>query len=366
MPADRPTRVLLVAQPVSAGVPHHVIELLPRLEEAGLRIDVMCPRRSVLWAAAAGRPGVRLHPMPDARTPRPGDLAAFVLLVRLLRRVDVAHAHSSKAGMLVRGAAVVARRTRRVVFTPHGWSFWAYEGLPGRLAKTLERLAARWCATIVTVSVHEREAGLAAGVGHRSQYRVVPNGVDPARFAAEPVPVPGRIVMVGRLARPKRQDLAIRALAVVRRNCPQAHLELVGDGPLRAGLEQLADAHGVADAVAFLGERDDIPERVRGAACVLLASRYEGCSLAVLEAMAAGRPVVASRVGGMEELVEDGVTGRLAANEPEEMAAALAEVLGSSAEGEAMGAAARQRVAERFGAKHMVVGVLAAYSELVE
>lgn len=365
MPADRRTRILVVAQPVSAGVPHHVIGLLPDLVEAGFRIDVMCPRRSVLWAAASAHPGVSLHPMPDARTPHPGDLAVLLLLVRLLRRVDVVHAHSSKAGMLVRAAALVTGRTRRVVFTPHGWSFWACEGRAKRFVVLFERLAARWCATIVAVSAYERDAGLAVGVGRRPQFRVIPNGVDPARFAADPAPVPGRIVMVGRMAEPKRHDLAIRALAVVRRACPAAHLELVGDGPLRPGLEALAEALGVTGAVAFLGDRDDVAERLRAAACVLLASRYEGCSLAVLEAMAAGRPVVASRVGGMDELVEDGVTGRLVANVAEELAAALLEVIGPGTGGEAMGAAGRSVAAERFAAGRTSAGTIAAYRALL-
>lgn len=363
MATDRRIRVLLVAQPVVAGVPQHVIELLRHVEAAGADIHVMCPRRSVLWAAAAGRPRVRRHAMPDARAPHPGDLVALAVLVRLLRRVDVAHAHSSKAGMLVRAAAVLTRRRHRVVFTPHGWSFWACQGWAARLARVLERLAARWCAIIVAVSAHERDSGLAAGIGGPDQYEVVPNGVDAARFGLGPSPVHGRMVMVGRLAPPKRQDVAIRALALVRRTLPDAHLEVVGDGPLRRQLEELAQAEGVSEAVAFVGERDDVPSRLRAAACVVMASDYEACSLAVLEAMAGSRPVVASRVGGMDELVEDGVTGRLVANEPEEMAAAMASIL-VGADGEAMGAAARRRAAERFRAEQMAAAVLAAYRQL--
>ena len=363
MPADLRTSVLLVAQPVLAGVPHAVMELLPHLEAQGFRIEVMCPRRSVLWAAAAAR-GLRLHPMPDARTPRPGDVVAVARLVRLLRRVDVAHAHSSKAGMLVRAAAVVAGRTGRVVFTPHGWSFWACTGSAARLATALERLAARCCAAIVTASAFERDAGLSAGVGRPAQYRVVPNGVDLARFGAEPAPVPGRVVMVGRLAPQKRQDLALQALASVLRRCPDARLELVGGGPRREALGELARRLGVEGAVTFLGERDDVPEQLRTAACVMLVSGYEGCSLAVLEAMAAGRPVVASRVGGMDELVEDAVTGRLAVNEPEAMADAVADVLESPERGEAMGSAARRRAVERFGAERMAAEMLAVYRRL--
>lgn len=363
MPGDRRPRVLVVAQPAVAGVPHHVAELLPHLERAGFRIDVMCPRNSVLWASVAGRAGVRLHPMPDARVPSAGDVLAAARLVRLLRRVDVAHAHSSKAGMLVRAAAAVAGRTDRVVFTPHGWSFWACRGRAAPLATALERVAARRCAVIVTVSAAERDAGLAAGI-RPPQYRVVPNGVDPGRFVADPAPVPGRVVMVGRLAPPKRQDLVVRALEAVRRRCPEASLELVGDGPQRAELERLADAAGVAGAVTFLGERADVPERLRAAACVVLASGYEGCSLAVLEAMAAARPVVASRVGGMDELVEDGVTGRLVGNDVDALAAAVGDVLASPVEAEAMGAAARARVVERFSAERMAADLAAVYRTL--
>ena len=364
MRADRRTRLLLVAQPVSAGVPHAVAELLRHLDPGAWDVDVMCPRRSVLWAAAAGRPGVRLHPMPDARLPAAGDVVALARLVVLLRRADVAHAHSSKAGMLVRAAAVVARRTGRVVFTPHGWSWWALGGRAAAVARRLERVAARWCATIVTVSAAERDAGLAAGVGRPGQYRVVRNGVDVDRFSRPPAPVPGRVVMVGRLAPPKRQDVAVRALAVLRRTVPAAHLELVGDGPDRPELERLAAAEGVAAAVSFLGERADVPERLRAAACVLLASGYEGCSLSVLEAMAAGRPVVASRVGGMDELVEDGVTGRLAANDPDAMAAALASVLTGGA-AEAMGAAGRRRARGYLSADRLAADTAAAYRALL-
>lgn len=354
-------RVLLVAQPVVAGVPHHVTALLAHLDGTGWQVDVMCPRNSVLWSVADGRPGVRLHPMPDARTPRLGDVAAFVRLLGLLRQVDVAHAHSSKAGLLVRAAAAATCRSGQAVFTPHGWSFWACRGLAQRGARLLERVAARWCAAIITVSSFERDAGLAAGIGRADLYRVVPNGVDSVRFAADPAPVAGRIVMVGRLAPPKRQDVAIRALALVRRTIPDAHLELVGGGPLRPGLEHLAEAEGVAAAVVFAGERDDVPERLRAASCVLLASGYEGCSLAVLEAMAAARPVVASRVGGMDELVDDGVTGLLVSDRPEDVARALVDVLAHPVRAEAMGAAARRRVAERFSADRMAAATLAAY-----
>src|SRR5207248_1957143 len=129
-------------------------------------------------------------------------------------------------------------------------------------------------------------------------YRVIPNGVDLARFSLPREPVRGRILTVGRLAPPKRPDLALRALAQVRERIPEAELWVVGDGPLRADAERLAGELGVTEATRFVGHRDDVPELLATAECVLLASDYEGCPLSVVEAMAAGLGVAATDAGG--------------------------------------------------------------------
>jgi glycosyltransferase involved in cell wall biosynthesis len=259
-------------------------------------------------------------------------------------------------------------RTQRVVFTPHAWSFWAYPAfLP------IERLAAHWCRAIVCVSDHERAAGLDARVGVRQQYAVIPNGVDLDRFApaagagaartAGAAPPDGdRLVMVGRLANQRRHDLALRALAALRaRHRPGATLELVGDGPLRPSLEQLASELGIADAVSFLGERSDVPDRLRAASVVIHATRYEGASLGVIEAMASGRPVVASGVGGMDELVDAGVTGYLCGEDPHEWADLIDRALAMRV---AMGQAARARAEARFSLAGMTASTLDLYNRV--
>ena len=99
------------------------------------------------------------------------------------------------------------------MFTPHGWSFWSADGATGKLYASLERLAAHWCRTIITLSADERDAGLAARVGSRDGYVVIPNGIDLERFARAPEPVVGRVLFVGRFAPPKRHDLVLRAFA---------------------------------------------------------------------------------------------------------------------------------------------------------
>lgn len=360
----RRRRLLIASQPLDAGVPHHILDLLHAVDPDDWTIDVACPRDSILWASTSGRREVSLHEIGGHRRPSLGDLRSLVRLIRLVGRADVIHGHSSKAGFLVRTAAMLRGRTGRCVFTPHGWSFWVAGGLVGRCFVLLERLAARWCRLVIAVSEAERDAGLREGVARPSQYRVILNGVDLARFGAEPSPEAGQILFIGRLARPKRPDLVLRAFRVVRAQLPEAGLQLVGDGPQRSELEALARQLGVENA-RFLGTRDDIPDLLCRVSCLVLASDWEGCPLAVLEAMAAGVPVVATRVGGVEELVEDGRTGSLVdAGDEQGLAAAIVALLSDPARAATLGANGRERARARFSRERMAAEVLSVYDTL--
>ena len=358
-------RLVLVSQPLGGGVPRHVLDVVRSLDADRYKIDVACPRASTLWRDLEGRTGVRLHELASTPLPSFADVMPLFRLLRLVRCADVVHAHSSKAGFLTRLAAFVRRRTESCIFTPHAWSFWAAEGRKVRLYQQFERLAARWCGTILVVSRHERDAGLAAGVGRADQYRVVPNGVDGERFSTPPEPVPGRVLFVGRLATQKRPDVAVRAFARVRELHPDAELQLVGDGPARGEVEALVDFLDLRAAVRFLGTRDDVPALLSQAACVTLSSDYEGCPFTVIEAMAAGAPVVGTRVGGVPELVEHGVTGLLVEpRSPEALAAAVSELLASPERARGMGAAGRVAARKCFSVERMVEGVAAVYEEV--
>lgn len=365
MTVPTPIRVLLACQPLHSGVPHHVLDLVRSLDPARFRLALACPRESVLWDELQGT-AVELHAISPAREPRPADLQTLATLARLVRRADVVHGHSAKAGFLVRLAAALTGRRDTCVFTPHGWSFWSAGGATGRLYVSLERLAAHWCRTIVTLSADERDAGLAAGVGSGADYVVIPNGTDLARFARAPEPVSGRILVVGRFAPPKRHDLVLRAFADVQGRFPGSELWFVGDGDDRPAAERLAAELGVQGSTRFLGVREDVPELLAHAACVVLASDYEGCPLSVIEAMAAGVPVVATSVGGVPEVVRDGVTGILAEpGSPDGLARGLAEVLGDERRAADLGRAGRELAHERFSREQMAAATAQIYERVV-
>jgi len=361
-----PPRLLLAAQPLDGGVASHVIGLVDGLPPGRFAVDVACPRGSQTWARLQGRDGVELHAIRPHRGPAPGDTRSWLTLLRLAGRADVVHVHSAKAGFLGRLAAATRGKRGACVFTPHGWSFWAADGAESRLYVRLERLAAHWCRTIVALSGAERDAGLEEGVGRRDQYRVIPNGVSLERFSLPRAPVRGRILMVGRLAPPQRPDLALRALATVRTRIPEAELLVVGDGLLRPDAERLASDLGLGGAVRFLGHRDDVPELLAEAECALLASDYEGCPLAVVEALAAGVPVVATDAGGIRELVQDGHTGAVAPPEADALAAALESVLADPARAAEQGAEGRREAASRLSLETMVGSLVALYDEMAQ
>lgn len=360
-----PRPVLIAAQPLHGGVAAHVIQLVEGLPAQEFEINVACPRESTIWTELEGRDGVVLHRVRPHRQPGPGDLATLAHLRPLVRRAEVIHAHSSKAGFLARLAALTSGQRRRCIFTPHGWSFWAADGAEARLYRSLERLAAHWCHSLVALSEAERTAGLAAGVGREEQYRVILNGVDVERFSIKPEPVPDRIVVVTRFAPPKRNDLLVDAVALIRRTRPQAELHVVGDGPDRETLERQIGELGLDGAVRLLGLRDDVPELLSRAACFVLASDYEGCPLAVIEAMAAGVPVVATGVGGVPELVADRESGLLVGpGDAPALAAAIEALLSDPARARQMGEAGRAIARSRLSHERMISDVLRLYEEV--
>jgi glycosyltransferase involved in cell wall biosynthesis len=358
-------RILLAAQPAEGGVPAHVLDLVAGLDPGRFELDVVCPQTSTLWKGLADAPHVSLHALSPTRRPTLIDAASLGRLTALARTADIIHGHSSKAGFLARLAATATGRRAACVFTPHGWSFWSATGATQALYLRLERLAAHLGSTIIAVSEQERDAGLALGVGRPGQYRVIPNGIALERYSEDPAPVAGRVMFVGRLAPPKRADLAVAAFAVLRKRSPTATLLIVGDGPDRPAIERQIAELGLTEDVQLLGDRDDVPALLRSARCLLLTSDYEGCPLTVIEAMAAGLPVVATSVGGVPELVEHDETGLLArAGDDEGLGGALHTVLANDAVATAMGAAGRARAIARHDRQAMADEIAGLYEAL--
>ena len=357
-------RLLLSLYPPDGGVTRHVIDLVSGLDHERWAVDLACPPGSEPWLELGDRTGVALHALAPGKEPKLSDALDFKRLLDLVAGADVVHAHASKAGFTTRLAAALRGKRAATVFTPHAWSFWARDRR-SRAWLALERRAAHWCRAIVGVSDAECRAGLEARVGQEDQYRVIHNGIDADAFDRPRRVVPGRIVVVGRLASQKRPDLAVRALARVRERFPDATLDLAAHGPLEAETTALVRELGLDDHVRLLTGGADVAELLSEAACFLLTSDYEGLPYTVLEAMAAGVPVVATRVGGVPEQVVDGETGFLfEPGDPSGAAAAVERILADPEGAARLGEAGRERARREFGQERMVSETVALYDAL--
>jgi glycosyltransferase involved in cell wall biosynthesis len=345
----RPKVLLLITLAEVGGAQTYVASLLPALAE---RFDVVVAAHGPgPLRKAAEEAGVRFVALRHVRRPiNPWrDLAGFLELTRLLRRErpDILHVSSSKAGVLGRLAAAAAQVPIRI-FTVHGWAFAARSGLPSRLYRWADRLVQPLTTATICVSENDRFSGLRAHtcVGERTV--VIRNGVslDTAPRARHERQRP-LLVSVGRLKAPK--DFMTLARALARMPVGSFDALIVGDGPDRPALEAELGLLGIGDRVQLAGERNDVRELLAAADIFVLSSVSEGLPVSVLEAMAAELPVVASRVGGVPELVADGENGFLVPpRAPDELAAAIGRLVEDRDLRRRLGAVGRVRAETRF------------------
>ena len=259
------------------------------------------------------------HPLAPAH-----DAYALARLVRHFRtrRVDIVHTHSSKAGILGRLAARMAG-VPVVIHTVHGWSFNDTQSAARRrLYVMLERLCARLTDRLLVVSSPNREKGLALDIGRPGAYRVLHSGIDIAAFAGatgraevrEELGFGAERIVVGTVANFKAQKAPldfVAAAAAARRREPRFAFFMAGDGELRAEVERRIRAEGLRDCFRLLGWRRDAVRLFQAMDIYLLTSHFEGLPRSVLQAMAAGVPVVATAVDGTPEVVRDEISGLL-------------------------------------------------------
>jgi glycosyltransferase involved in cell wall biosynthesis len=284
---------------------------------------------------------------------RPG---LIVRLARLFRRleIDVVHTHDDRSNIYGAPAARLAR-VRRVIHTRH------HQGaLLSRRQTWLVNLVARCTDRFVCVSRDGANRAVEHGV-RQQRVTTIWNGIDVTRFAYSGPNPTGPAVIVARVSPEKDIESLLRATALVVREKPAFRLEIAGDGPCRQPLMQLARELGLNNNVTFLGHVKDIPELLTRCSFFVLSSQTEGVSLTLLEAMARGLPVVATRVGGNVEVVAEGETGLLVpCGDPAALALAMLECSSDPERAARMGRAARQRVEEYFDIRRMV----SAYEDL--
>jgi glycosyltransferase involved in cell wall biosynthesis len=276
--------------------------------------------------------------------------SASLKLARLLRRhrVDVLHTHNN--GPLIYGVPVARLAgVRRLVHTRHEQNLnWTPRH------RRLFRLLSRRLDWLACVSADSAALSVENGVSP-AKVRTILNGVDLGAFDYGGAKAGGPAVIVARLRPEKDFPTLIRAVAIAVRRDPAFRLEIAGDGPEEGAIRALVAELGLEGHVRFLGLVRDVPSVLRRASQFVLSSTSEGIPVTLLEAMARGLPTVATRVGGIPEVVAEGETGLLVPpSDPAAMAEALLAVAGDPARGEAMGRAGRARVESRFDVRRMV------------
>src|SRR3954471_2021703 len=270
------------------------------------------------------------------RDPGPGDARALAELVRIARRDRPAlvHTHAAKGGTLGRVAVMLAYPRRRpvVVHTFHGHSLTGYfSSRTARLYTRIERFLARRTNVLVAVSEEVRDDLVGLGVAPASKFEVVRLGLDLSAFTDDADRAMRRaalraawgvgadedvVTLVARLVPIKRVDRFLETAALLRER-PNTRFVVVGDGELRAQLEASQPARALADRLVWAGFRRDMPDVCFASDVVVLTSDNEGTPVSLIEAQAAGVPVVSTRVGGTPAVITDGVNGRLLAPDDE-------------------------------------------------
>jgi glycosyltransferase involved in cell wall biosynthesis len=329
-------RILLVIECSGAGTGRHVLDLSECLIQRGCEVHVLYSRGRIdrMFEERLARiESLHQKVVPMTTAPHLSDWAALKAIKRYMRAhgpFDVIHGHSSKGGALARLAAFGTGVP--VFYTPHGFIMLdpQLSRLKWLFYLMVEFGMSLWTRRIIAVSPEEARSGVQLGLGRR-RILTIPNGVGPARLTprdevraqlglAEDAVVIG---FVGRLVEQKAPEILVEAFAAIVKSVPNARLVMVGSGSMDHALPKLATELGVRDKVLMLGERD--ARTVLAAFDIFaLPSRKEGLPYVVLEAMAAGLPVVTSTTAGTEILVVPGMNGAVV---PTEDVSALSRAL---------------------------------------
>jgi glycosyltransferase involved in cell wall biosynthesis len=362
-------RILVVSNqyaPVVGGIEVLLRQLCPALQARGHEVSVLTSTHRQAPDARSEIDGIPVHRLNLTRALVLRDPAGLArgrkAAARVLQEVapEIIHAHDVGPNLwavLDDDPAVPLLTTLHLGLAAIGLE------QRGPMARLLRR--STWLTGVSPAVVDEALALVPSLAGRCS---VIVNGLPPTPEPAPPDPQRRRIVAVGRMTDQKGFDVLLRALPAVLRLQPSAELLLVGDGPARPELEALVDELGIGAAVTMPGaaRHDQIAGLLASASVVAIPSRYEGMPLVALEAAAAGRPVVATPVHGLADVVVDGETGLLVAPEhAEPLAVALAGLLGDPVRAAALGEAARRRVVERFSLERAVEAYDALFQRLL-
>jgi glycosyltransferase involved in cell wall biosynthesis len=328
---ERRPRILHIAQPTDGGVRRYIVDVCADQLARGWQVTVACPDGRL--RADMSLLNIPWRSWSATRSPGLSSVGEILAVRRITHSVapDVVHLHSSKAGFT--GRLALRGALPPIIFQPHGWSWLAVTANVKWLTIGWERIAARWTTAVVCVGYDEFTAGHNAGI--RARMQIIYNGVDRVRFSPagdsekraarrelDIPPTAPLVVCAGRVTRQKGQDILLAAWPAVRARCPTAQLALVGDGDLLAVLRQNA-----CSSVRFVRSTADIRPWLAAADVVTVPSRWEGLPLIALEAVASGRSVVGTMVGGLNEIITPVIGCLVPPENPRALAHALARRL---------------------------------------
>lgn len=307
--------------------------------------------------------------IPFERNPlKPGNLKAYTELKTVIDKgsYDIIHCHTPVGAMLTRLAAKQARKNgTKVFYTAHGFHF--YKGAPAInwfLYYPVEKWLSRYTDVLITINKEDYERAKTFKAGRVCYVPGV--GIDLKKFNAGYVdkeqkrneigvdPDDFVLLSVGELILRKNHEVVIRAMSVLKQGGSLDHIEYVicGRGAYEADLKKLAEGLDVADHIHFLGYRNDISEICNCADLFVFMSHQEGLPVALMEAMACGLPAVCSNIRGNTDLIDDGVTGLISDNTPEELAEAISKMRNDAVLRDRLASAALQRI-KQFDLKNV-------------
>lgn len=378
----KPVHILQVSKS-TGGVGQYLRTLVTHLDKDRFRVTAFClsDGGEELAAELSAIKGVQAYSLQMNRYKiNPfSDAQVFFKLAGLIRKekFDLIHAHTSKPGFLARMASVGSGIP--TIYRPACFSF--HDGLPKWKANfyaALERFAARWFTTrIHAICEDERILARRYMVGTDAQFVTIHTGIDSARFeeqadrslirASLGIPSSAFLIgTVGRLSKQKAPSDFVNAAAQVHRLCPDVHFVWVGDGELMAETQALAHSLQLDEVFHFAGHRKDVSGVLKAMDCFVLASHWEGFSLSMLEAMSVGLPVIASRVSGAAEAVQDGVNGYVVSiGDTQALAAAMEKMAVDPRGAAAFGENGRRLFQQKFTVDRMVNEIESLYETVI-
>lgn len=251
------------------------------------------------------------------------DLKAIGLIRKLIRKYnpDIVYAHSSKAGAIARIADIGIKN--KCIYNPHGWAFnMRTSEKKQKMYVMIERMAAKFCDKIVCISDAEKQSALKYRICKENKLQVIYNGVDieayenseHGKVKRSDLGIPDNafvVGMVGRLSEQKAPDVFVRAAKLVREKIPNAHFIIVGSGEMEAEVRKYAEDNGFLDSLHITGWVEEPLSYVELFDVACLLSRWEGFGLVLPEYMMVGKPIVASRVDAIPNIIQDGENGLL-------------------------------------------------------